>query len=1454
MKQIVSLDLGTASIGWAVRTISETPSIEDIDASGVVIFPEVVETNKSGGLFTRAKIRREKRLIRRQYYRRKLRKYATLKILIEAEMTPLSMSELNAWLKPGKGADGKLRPSEYPMNPEYHRWLRLQDLNSEISTCFTNIYELRRDALHHDLIKYEAFGFSQKLALGRIFYNFAQRRGFLSNAKIKKDNDSGTVKDGITEIKNQMNAGGYAHVSELFAATNPMKERIRARYLDRQMYYDEFIKLCELYPEFCSDFYDPTKDPTKEIKNQGKRTLANALFRVRPLKSQKQKVGHCTLETGKRRIHISHPDFERFRLLQFLQNISIKIGEGEKERLALDAQLYLAEKISLIKEKQHKADFEKLLSGFYGNQIVKISSENKFPSPACPSTFMLHNVLGEKWKSIQFKRNVIKSGKKVFKIIGWEELWHFKKETEENPEKFVKTEKPCFEYASELGIQPELAEVFEKAEIVKGYASFSQFAIQRILPFLEQGIPYHLAVVYAGIERILGKEEWHKRAEKLKQDIENYTKIFEEEIVESKCYNSFIQALKEEGILPQEKDIEKKLKYLTAKTTWKKWTKKDQSGSTTAQNLCQKILTKINIAAKNSDLHWASFPTSQKEYVETEIKGILEEVGITDEKSIAKKLSLLYHHSAIDKWKEPKEIEIKKEDVMLYKVKQLQTPYTGAIQNPAAMRCLHEVKKLLNYLLREKIIQDPIETKVVIEMGRELNEINKRRAIKEWQDRQEQENTIMREFIVRNLNFQNPSEDHINELKLWLEQTATAAGTEERKQLDKKYLGTKKSSGDLMVLMLKLLKEQKGICLYSGKPISPTDIFNGDIQIEHTIPRSLSNDSRMENLTLATGIANRKKDNRIPAKITRGEDGIDNISVIRQRLRPWIERLFELDSSLLWDKLFNGIEWIEDFRMVIKRKAEAKKAGKKNSEESLEFGLIQNANRKVKAIKISGDLEKYSEAVRDRWLYRFERDYWKQKIERFFIEEISEGFSRRQLVDTQVITKYACGWLKTTFGRVVGTNGSLTAELRKQWGLQAYHEKKNRTDHTHHMVDAIVNAFVEPQLYNRLAEVYRKKEKGDRNIQLPTPWPGFANDVSNQCENTLVFHVYRDRTMKQTRKKSNNTIQVGKGIKVRLHDETALAKVRAWIIDGNGRMVLANEKNSPNPEIFASRPLGPGFDGSPVYPKLQEYQKQYSKNEDNRLMPVKYLRNIHGKKIPIKSLTPDTLNELKKNEINLWFLEEVKEKSLDQIKQDGFFIKMIKWRKIIKGESKPEIRNVMKAFHNQRLSYKNKMYYVNEGNYLLAIYKHRKDDKESRELIILPYWQIEPKSIIQLIPSSITDKKGNIYLLSNEDHGSQIYQLNKRVLLYENSPAEIWENPFSDNLTKRLYLTTGINSDTRMNFLIHNSSKHNDLELKDGKFIYDNITPFRRIRSSMVNALIEGIDFRLTYDGKLIKL
>ena len=94
MKKTLGLDLGTNSLGWAVLD----DITGDILDKGVVVFPEGIDAAK-GTLETPAAIRRAARMARRMKFRRKLRKWALLKILIGNNRCPMTEQELEAWKK-----------------------------------------------------------------------------------------------------------------------------------------------------------------------------------------------------------------------------------------------------------------------------------------------------------------------------------------------------------------------------------------------------------------------------------------------------------------------------------------------------------------------------------------------------------------------------------------------------------------------------------------------------------------------------------------------------------------------------------------------------------------------------------------------------------------------------------------------------------------------------------------------------------------------------------------------------------------------------------------------------------------------------------------------------------------------------------------------------------------------------------------------------------------------------------------------------------------------------------------------------------------------------------------------------------------------------------------------------------------------------------------------------------
>ncbi len=96
-----------------------------------------------------------------------------------------------------------------------------------------------------------------------------------------------------------------------------------------------------------------------------------------------------------------------------------------------------------------------------------------------------------------------------------------------------------------------------------------------------------------------------------------------------------------------------------------------------------------------------------------------------------KQLQKIYHPSELSIYPPSKP---DKDDLL-----KLGSPKTGSFKNPMAMRTLHELRKLMNYLIETNQIDS--DTRVVVEIARELNDANKRWAIETWQRQREAENT-----------------------------------------------------------------------------------------------------------------------------------------------------------------------------------------------------------------------------------------------------------------------------------------------------------------------------------------------------------------------------------------------------------------------------------------------------------------------------------------------------------------------------------------------------------------------------------------------------------------------------------------------------------------------------------------------------------------------------------------
>ena len=126
MGKILGLDLGTNSIGWAIID----DKLNKILGIGSRIFPMGVENLGDGdNEMSKNASRTGARGVRRQFFRRRLRKKVLLKSLSENNMCPMSFKDFEDWKQTKQFPSEKLA-NWFAMNP-YE--LRKKSLNEKLS-------------------------------------------------------------------------------------------------------------------------------------------------------------------------------------------------------------------------------------------------------------------------------------------------------------------------------------------------------------------------------------------------------------------------------------------------------------------------------------------------------------------------------------------------------------------------------------------------------------------------------------------------------------------------------------------------------------------------------------------------------------------------------------------------------------------------------------------------------------------------------------------------------------------------------------------------------------------------------------------------------------------------------------------------------------------------------------------------------------------------------------------------------------------------------------------------------------------------------------------------------------------------------------------------------------------------------------------------------------------------
>ena len=1366
MTKIVGIDVGTNSLGITVRD-TENSQEEQIIYSTVHQFKSGVGKDKTGE-FSLAAQRTEKKGPRHLNKVHRYRKWATLKLLIEHKCCPLTKEELSRWSHYDKAQGRRTYPTDIP---HFNDWIKL-DFDSNGKPDFVSPYELRAW-----LATTPDIDFSEpqnRYKLGRAIYHIAQRRGFKSS-KGETIAEEANQPEGNIDLKKSE----IAHSSKLsefmkdnfptvgcalFELSKTQRIRaseyqaIRSQYKDEIRYIFQFQKA--LHKE--SDFLETL---LSEKKSDG------TIFYKCPLKSQKGTIGKCTLEPNKARCPQSRPEYELFTAWSFINTIrfgnecSTELTLEQKDRLFNEKFIRASdfEFKTIRKWIEKEYDIDLLYSKETSKRTVNYPDDTKVE--ACQVTSRLKDLLGNDWQQWQYqpqKKHTTGNSKSNLHSITytWEDVWHICFSADD--------EEPLKQFANDAQLDTTLlTRLFNTISV--GYASLSLKAIRNINRFLLKGMLYNDACLFAKLPDILG-DKWN---ENLIDDIKDVLSRTRDDKTIIHIVNALISSYKAEEkpwafhdptYKLQPSDLDDVQSFCIAEIgdyTWNGMTTKEQE----------------NVITRVANLYQQFFASKERTYfkvtsIEDRLKKYLAEYYPEIPSS---KLNKIYHHSKIQFYRPAQEHRIIKGDAVL-SLKLLGSPVLSSLRNPMALRVLHTLRNDINSLLINGTI-DEEDTRIVVEVARELNDANMRWAINEYDKRRRDENTffasLIKDYVV--------TDEAIAKVRMLTEQSPELLTHAELQEV--------RSYGDYMSNLMKRYKlwnEQKGFCIYTGEPITLTQVLSGNgVDIEHTLPLSQSFDDSLSNKTLCKSFFNRNiKCNQLPSQL-------DNYDKILRNIQPWVEKVNRLKDNIRF--------W----------RYRSKKALDKDSKDR---------------------------AIRQRHLWEMEYDYWYKKVNAFRMKEIKQGFRNNQLADTSTIAKYATLFLKSLFTSVDVEKGTVTAAFRNIMQVP----QKKRDNNSHHAVDALVLTYI-PKAAQRekLLKLYYERQELEKvghdashiteKMEQEKRLCGLNVDINPSISFLRSTVISRYSSHEQILTPAKRRMRSAGKIVPRLDSNGK----KIYETDKNGELRLNKYGNKIPQARFISG-------GDSIRGKLFEdnfYGKIMIDGEEKTVIrrggqfikfEEKHIKDIIDKDIreAIQKLTD--------------------EKGFEQAKKDGFYIIGPSGKRTpirhVRCHIKTAVVPVKSHVYVSDKEYKRYAYAVNGEVVLYALYSDGKTRVHrciTLQEVAIANRQNKLNNIEELLPTSITEKKKTLPLA---------FVLHRGDLVILKEADEPLSSLSDSEISKRLYRFCALHDTDRGRIKMqhHLYSKSGDDKIKDSStFKVGDAQPLLLVSKEKQNFWIEHIDFKI---------
>lgn len=281
-------------------------------------------------------------------------------------------------------------------------------------------------------------------------------------------------------------------------------------------------------------------------------------------------------------------------------------------------------------------------------------------------------------------------------------------------------------------------------------------------------------------------------------------------------------------------------------------------------------------------------------------------------------------------------------------------------------------------------------------------------------------------------------------------------------------------------------------------------------------------------------------------------------------------------------------------------------------------------NRNVKGNKTPWEAyhgtEQYEQILQR--VRRFRGDARSRKLTLFETEVLpdAEEFTQKQLSDTRYLSKLATQFLGLLYGgkidegrkmRVQVLPGRATSYLRQRWNLNSiigHADQKNRADHRHHAIDAVVVALTTPRAVQMLCEAAEEaEERGDSKLfaDVELPWEEFLDEarasihainVSSRVSKKLNGSLHKETILSKPHKEADKS---GKEVDVH-YVRKPLAAMSAGEVDA-----IVDHRVR---ELVQQKLHAHGGSPAQVFKDPANYPHLTAKKDPRRIIPIRRAR------------------------------------------------------------------------------------------------------------------------------------------------------------------------------------------------------------------------------------------------------